>query len=121
MRKTSELIWQDTQHQILFSLIDELKSTSANIDVFSRLRNFAENHFSLEEAYMRQLDYPNIEGHIAAHNKFREELNSMPQDTLELDSQTREAISIFLCEWLSRHVFGIDKELEHFILNQPQK
>lgn len=25
MTKTSELIWQDTQHQILFKLIDQIK------------------------------------------------------------------------------------------------
>jgi hemerythrin len=39
----------------------------------------------------------------------------------EFDSQMREALSIFLREWLTRHVFGIDKELEAFILDSSQK
>jgi hemerythrin len=31
------------------------------------------------------------------------------------DDQFREIIATFLTEWLTRHVFGIDKELETFI------
>ncbi len=121
MRKTSELIWQDTQHQVLFELIEALKSASENQDIFTRLSTFAENHFILEEAYMSQLNYPKIDEHIAAHNKFRHELQTMKLSANEFDSQMREALSIFLREWLTRHVFGIDKELEAFILDSSQK
>ena len=121
MRKTSELIWQDTQHQVLFELIDALKSSTVNLDIFTRLSTFAENHFILEEAYMAQLNYPKIDEHIAAHNKFRHELASMNHSASEFDTQMREALSIFLREWLTRHVFGIDKDLEAFILESSQK
>ena len=121
MKKTSDLIWQDTQHQILFELIEELKSHSASPEIFTKLTNFAENHFTLEEEYMRQLHYPNIEKHIAAHDRFRSELQVMTQNPSEFDIQMRETISIFLKEWLTRHIFGIDKDLEAFILNSNQK
>jgi hemerythrin len=33
----------------------------------------------------------------------------------------REIISTFLTEWLTRHVFGIDKELEDFIMQADAK
>lgn len=121
MRKTSDLIWQDTQHQVLFELIEALKLPTANKDIFTRLTDFAENHFLLEEAYMSQLEYPKIDEHIAAHNRFRKELQSMIQSAGEFDAQMREALSIFLREWLTRHVFGIDKDLETYILNSTQK
>tara|TARA_R110002072_G_scaffold101568_1_gene223681 strand:- start:46970 stop:47335 length:366 start_codon:yes stop_codon:yes gene_type:complete len=121
MKKTSDLIWQDTQHQVLFELVDELKTHSASPEIFTKLTNFAENHFTLEEAYMRQLNYPKIDEHVAAHNRFRLELNAMIQNPAEFDIQMRETVSIFLREWLTRHIFGIDKDLERFILNSKQK
>tara|TARA_R110001592_G_scaffold177076_2_gene417223 strand:+ start:20600 stop:20965 length:366 start_codon:yes stop_codon:yes gene_type:complete len=121
MKKTSDLIWQDTQHQILFELIEELQSHTARPDIFTKLNNFAENHFTLEEEYMRQLYYPNIDEHIAAHDRFRSELHVMTQSPSEFDAQMRETISIFLREWLTRHIFGIDKDLEAFILNSEKK
>ena len=43
------------------------------------------------------------------------------QSDQQLDAQFREIISTFLTEWLTRHVFGIDKELEEFILRSPAK
>lgn len=121
VKKTSDLIWQDTQHQTLFVLIEELKSTTSKHDVFARLSNFAENHFALEETYMLKLHYPKMEEHIATHNKFRHELQSMIQNKKEFDAQARETVSIFLKEWLKWHIFGIDKDLEAFILNSDQK
>jgi hemerythrin len=37
------------------------------------------------------------------------------------DDMFREIIATFLTEWLTRHVFGIDKELEAFILQSSAK
>lgn len=116
MQKTSELIWQDAQHQVLFELIERLKEPDAGADVFARLAVYAESHFYLEEEYMRQLKYPKFEEHITAHNRFRSELNDMMSQVTSFDEHVRESISIFLKEWLTRHVLGIDKELEQFII-----
>ena len=77
MQKTSDLIWQDTQHQVLFELIDRIKEEPFDPDILNRLKLYAEHHFILEETYMKQLDYPHIDAHIAAHNRFREELAAM--------------------------------------------
>ena len=116
MDKTSELIWQDTQHQELFRLIDKIKDTGIESDIFIRLYDYAEHHFSLEEAYMRQSGYPQTEAHIAAHNRFRQELTNMVTQHQEYDEALRESFSTFLSEWLKRHIFGIDKDFESYIL-----
>ena len=34
----------------------------------------------------------------------------------EFDELFQEIVATFLTEWLTRHVFGIDKQLEAFIL-----
>ena len=121
MQKTSELIWQDKQHQVLFKLIDRINSSEVDASVFRQLFEYAENHFVLEEEYMVKLNYPDIEEHVRAHDKFRVELESMMREFTTYDELFRQALSEFLTEWLKGHIFGIDKKLEAFILKSPYK
>jgi hemerythrin len=121
MRKTSELIWQDAQHQVLFEILDLIKQPSADRQVLCQLKDYTEYHFSLEEQYMRLLDFPGREAHMRAHNRFREEILQLLDDIDEPDALDRDIISTFLTEWLTRHVFGIDKALEEFVLKSKAK
>ncbi len=118
MRKTSDVLWQDTQHQTLFKLLDEIAETTSPVAVMEQLRYYAESHFTLEESYMTALDYPGYDEHLRAHDKFREQLAVMLENPEQHDSSYREIIATFLTEWLKRHVFGIDKKLEQFLLEQ---
>lgn len=120
MRKTSEIIWQDAQHQVLFSILDQINTTGASDAVFHRLKDYSENHFSIEERYMIELDYPGREEHIQAHNRFRSEVVLLLEGG-HPDSLSREIIATFLNEWLNRHIFGTDKKLEKFILSSRVK
>ena len=121
MRKTSEIIWQDAQHQVLFEILDLIGQPGAGEEVLQRLQQYTETHFALEEQYMELLDYPGLELHRRAHDKFREEINGLLQPGVVMDAQLGELISTYLSEWLKRHVFGIDKELEAFILASSVK
>ncbi len=121
MRKTSELIWQDAQHQVLFEILDDIRDPEAGDEVLRRLRDYTETHFMLEERYMELLDYPGTEPHRRAHDRFREEIDDAIASTDPHDELFRTILSTFLTEWLKRHVFGIDKELEAFILGSSVK
>ena len=121
MRKTSEIIWQDAQHQVLFEILDMLREPTADRQVLRRLEDYTDNHFKLEEQYMLELNYPGRREHIQAHERFRREITQLLQGEEEPDAVFREIISTFLTEWLTRHVFGIDKELEDFIMQSPAK
>jgi hemerythrin len=121
MRKTSNIIWQDAQHQALFEILDLLKDPAADRQVICKLENYTEYHFALEEQYMAELGYPGRDEHIKAHDRFRREIAQLLQEGQELDAMFREIIATFLTEWLTRHVFGIDKELEDFIQQSEAK
>lgn len=121
MPLTSELIWQDQQHQVLFDLIDEIKADHVSKSTFVRLHDYAEHHFCIEEAYMKALEYPEYENHLLAHNKFRTELKTMLDEHHSYDAMLRDALSDFLSEWLKRHIFGVDKKLEAFILESDRQ
>lgn len=123
MNQNSELIWQDTQHNILFKLIDELAEIQNCRHVIQQLKLYADHHFCLEEAYMVRLNYPGKDKHIAAHNRFREELAQLEYDATD-NAQApalQKAVSTFLREWLTRHIMSIDKDFEEFVLNSNYK
>jgi hemerythrin len=118
---SSQLIWQDKQHQMLFELIDEIRCDSADMSIFSRLNDYAVNHFALEEEYMKRLNYPHAAAHIHAHDKFRRELEALVEFRHEYDETVKASLSLFLTEWLQRHIYGIDKKLEKFVLESHHK
>jgi len=121
MQKTSDIIWQDTQHQVLFELIDQIKEVPFDPDILLRLKLYAEHHFILEETYMATLDYPHAAPHIEAHNRFREELAAMIDTDPSVHLALQESLSDFLYKWLKLHVLGIDKKLEDFVLKSSSK
>ncbi len=121
MQKTSDIIWQDTQHQVLFSLIDQIKEVPFDPDILIRLKLYAEHHFILEETYMQTLEYPHMEAHIVAHNRFREELAAMLDTDPSMHVALQVSLSDFLYKWLKLHVLGIDKKLEDFVMKSSFK
>jgi hemerythrin len=120
MRKTSEIIWQDTQHQVLFEILELIKQPGADARVLEKLRDYTENHFALEERYMALLEYPDRDKHVESHDRFRTEIGQL-LGSGEPDPAFMDIVATFLTEWLTRHVFGLDKELEAFILRAEVK
>lgn len=117
---TSQLIWQETQRQRLFELLDALAGDAELGEVLAELHRYVEEHFALEEAYMEALAFPEWAPHFRAHGKFRAQLAKMDASNMN-DSAVREMTAMFLCEWFTRHIYGIDKVLEAFILASDLK
>ena len=121
MQKTSDILWQDTQHQALFDLIERIKDVPFDPDILNQLKLYAEHHFILEETYMRTLDYPHIDAHLEAHDRFRSELKAMMETDPSMHESLQVSLSDFLYKWLKLHVLGIDKKLEDFVINSGIK
>lgn len=121
MQKTSDLIWQDTQHQALFELIDKIKEIPFDPDILIQLKLYAEHHFVLEETYMNALGYPHKDEHIEAHDRFREELAAMLETDPTMGTALQISLSDFLFKWLKLHVLGIDKQFEDFVMKSDSK
>ncbi len=120
MRKTSDIIWQDAQHQVLFEILALIREPGRDPRVLQKLRDYTEHHFALEERYMELLDYPGRDEHVESHDRFRAEIAELFAAG-EPDPVYMELVATFLTEWLTRHVFGTDKELEAFILQSAAK
>ncbi|TXS90757.1 hypothetical protein FV139_17410 [Parahaliea maris] len=120
-RKTSDIIWQDSQHRVLFQTLDLIAHPDSGPEVLQRLRDYVNSHFALEEEYMASLDYPGLDAHVRAHRRFQKEVNSLFHNSDPDSPEFLSAASLFLTEWLARHVMGIDKELEAFILESGKQ
>lgn len=118
--KTSELIWQDEQHQNIFRIIDSLKGNNGSY-ALEQLIDYVNNHFSLEEKYMEIINYPDIEIHIHSHRKFEEKIKALISERPIFDEEFADELSTYLSKWLTEHIYGADKKLEKFILSSKYK
>jgi len=111
----------DQQHRSLVELFNELNeavferhasSEAAPEPVFQRLLDYAQRHFSDEEALMAHyaLDQRHIDAHCQLHRQFDEQVRSMWQMRQHL-SQPRETIIGFLTAWLGLHIMGVDQAM----------
>ncbi len=106
----------DKEHEHLFELLNATNAALhvANADVAvitSRLLNelyeYAITHFAHEEAYMLEIDDPELERQVAEHEAFREKVTStLSAGDLTLD--TAKDLLAFLAKWLYRHILGSD-------------
>ena len=122
-KPSSDLIWQDTQHNMLFDILDELALEHPPLNLISKLRFYADHHFLVEEAYMEKVLYPGRDQHVAAHNRFRQELTQLESEfsNNQMTLDFRQTVSNFLSEWLVRHIQGVDKDFEAFVIQSSYK
>lgn len=108
----------DEEHKRLFELI-------ANADValkngnhpiadamlfINELKNYAVSHFAHEEAYMRQINDPELERQKREHSAFAEKINDYHLG--DVTDESAKAVMLELLEYLSRwllgHILGSD-------------
>ena len=125
--KTSDLIWQNTQHEELLEIIESFRdSSSPGLELIQKLNEYIDHHFRLEEKYMELSRYRDIDRHIRLHRIFAENIKKMElsKNIIEEgfhDEAFRTHIADFLHDWLMKHLMGIDKELEAHLLKSNLK
>jgi hemerythrin len=113
----------DQQHQELFrrahELIEALKSgrRSEVGALVEYLGEYAQEHFTAEEALMRRIGYPGLDGHHAQHEEFRRELASLVADYERKGATPLVTLTLhnWLSDWLRQHVSTADVELGAFL------
>jgi len=125
--KTSDIIWQNTQHEELLEILESFKSSpTLGLELVDKLDEYIDHHFRLEEKYMEVTAYPDIDRHKRLHRIFSENVKKMELSRHIIeegfhDEKFRDHISGFLHDWLMKHLLGIDKELEAHILKSRLK
>jgi len=107
----------DAHHQKLFDILNSVYENVMNstevdcilpkIDELSAYTNY---HFSAEEQYLREKEFPGIDDHIAKHRDFKHTIETLRTSYNNNDLEVSRDLIIVLGEWLLRHVIKEDRK-----------
>lgn len=111
----------DKQHQKLIALINELhdamrakKGKEVLGKVIDGLIHYTKTHFSYEEKYFDQFNYPETTTHKKEHNGFVKKVVDFKQGFDDGRTFLSIEITTFLKDWLLKHIQGTDKRYSSF-------
>jgi hemerythrin-like metal-binding protein len=120
----------DDQHRVLINTLNEanarLRSETRQDAIDQLLKDllaYALYHFDTEESLMKTFDYaghdaPMAERHVAQHRQFAATVVDMRERFVATGELDREALLVFLNEWLTGHILGLDRKLGDFVARQ---
>ena len=129
---TQKLVWRDDmsvgveeiddQHKTIFGIINKLIDNSGALvsseiidEVLYELREYAKNHFALEEKYMTDFSYAEREAHAKQHWDFSAKIAYFCFDVQDHKMDTPEEIFAYLHDWWYSHILDEDmKYVETF-------
>jgi hemerythrin len=104
----------DEQHKFLFGLINTLHNAmltgqgkSVVNQIINSLYEYTVVHFSTEEVYMLDHNYPHYLEHCKKHDALKRRL-------VELDTNNVVTLSRFLTDWLINHIQHDDFKMVQF-------
>lgn len=119
----------DEHHQQLVALINELYSgvfACEDIEeerrltktILAQLAAYVDYHFTAEEQLLLEQQFPDYNEHLAAHNRFRQELNNLSEQVALGGLALSFPIFEFMRDWLTNHILIADKKYSVWILEQ---
>ena len=109
----------DNQHRGLFDIISKLfNSRQYEPDgkyfflTLNKFMEYAQVHFSTEERYMQEAQYPKFAEHQHEHELFIAQVSRLIQDVEKKEPETEDKTLYFLKDWYIAHILGTDRDLE---------
>ncbi len=119
----------DSQHRELFQSINNLldamsqgKGSQEIMKIIQFLEEYVVIHFSTEERYMKQTNYPDYPAHKAQHEAFAKDFAALKQEFINHNKPTYLRLQIEvghrLIKWLLSHIGKVDKKLGKYLQEQ---
>jgi hemerythrin len=107
----------DTQHQKWIDIINRLddavnskKGKEEFIHILADLAGYTDYHFTTEEKYFVEFDYPDAEAHKKIHDAFRQKLDVFLKELQDDEKQLPQKMLEFTKSWLIDHILKVDKD-----------
>ena len=107
----------DEEHKELIRIMNAAivaKQHNSNIEDISKLLKeltvYALNHFSTEESYMVEFNYPEFQYHKEEHHDFSNKVIEYCIRVIEVDCHVANEILEYLKQWLINHIQITDKK-----------
>jgi hemerythrin-like metal-binding protein len=113
----------DDQHKVLVKMINELFESckqgaavadKAFLQTIKKAAEYAREHFSNEDKYMVQVNYPKLAEHRKQHDNF---LDTVLKSIQEFSAGKTAPIDLarFLKNWLLTHIAEVDKQYSPYL------
>lgn len=116
------VLWQDFQHTKLINLLGKLtksRSDGNGSDAFDYavafLAMYVNDHFDLEENYMKEYNYPDIEQHVLEHKGFIKQIRELRHEHSKHSDEAMDILVHNITEWIKKHIMQNDMRLGAFI------
>ncbi len=110
----------DEQHKLLIDLINRFfnevlvkHNTSVANEIVTKLLQYTEIHFAVEESLFRIFNYPKYEEHKEQHKKITRQMQVF-ENQIELGEEVSTELFSFLRKWLKQHILQEDKQYTSF-------
>lgn len=110
----------DKQHQYLIDILNSIDEISKldkeeTLELFLKLKNYTDIHFSDEEELMEKIEYPHIETHKMEHSFFIKKIKEIQEKIAANEEVDIKDVSFFLSDWLINHILIRDSELSAYL------
>lgn len=117
----------DAQHEVLFTLYNELllslqcADDSFNLEnIFQGLGVYVLTHFQYEEDIMLATQFHGSVAHCEEHQELKDELRVLKKRFIAAKNGIEENliahnVATFLAEWLAHHIAEVDRQLAHHL------
>ncbi len=112
----------DNHHRKIIDTINELheamsasKGKEVLEGILNNLTNYADYHFAAEEREMLKHNYPDYTEYRYKHQKMLSNVKALIEDYKQGKKDLSHDISIFLSNWLNKHIAGTDKRYSSFM------
>ena len=105
----------DAQHKNLVEAIHRLQhalesglTREDTMELMRFLLQYMDEHFTLEEAYMAHIGFPDLEHHKLIHQRLRMRVNAIHDRLAREEPGSAMELSLLLFEWLRDHILHDD-------------
>jgi len=119
------IIWQDLQHkelveavQTLYTAIATKKPEEEVQKIVKFLYDYTVHHFSMEEKYMEDYNFPEISEHVQQHQRFVKMLQDFEKERANSKILANLSLCNDLAEWTITHIKVDDHKMADFVKEQ---
>ena len=118
----------DRQHKTWLGIFNKMhnflikkdieSSRRTALDSLQAMQDYAKDHFSFEEEYMRKINYPDLLEHRRIHKNFDNRIYQYYREALEGRLVLNTEIIKIIRNWLLEHILVEDKKYNLFAIQQ---
>ena len=118
----------DDQHKELIAIINQVLKAfkdgenEKSIDLLlKQLREYTIYHFSSEEKYMEEIDFPDFNGHRQLHLRLKERVKTLQSARFHKEDIGIDEIKSLLSKWLIHHILHEDYKIVQHAKNAGEQ